>query len=140
MRHIKLYEDFKKEEIFNQEKEIEVTFRFLLKDNIKSETLKRKIKERFIERIKPPFYFNDLTFYSFEIDFIADIPYKKKKIASEYAIKTKVAIENDAPKSVKDLDKLIKSGITQFLKLEEDKYFQNEVEESIIVSFEYMNI
>lgn len=140
MRHIKLYEDFKKEEIFNQEKEIEVTFRFLLKDNIKSETLKRKIKERFIERIKPPFYFNDLTFYSFEIDFIADIPYKKKKISSEYAIKTKVAIENDAPKSVKDLDKLIKSGITQFLKLEEDKYFQNEVEESIIVSFEYMNI
>lgn len=140
MRHIKLYEEFNKEVSFNQEKEIEVTFRFLLKNNIKSETLKRKIKERFIEKIKPPFFFNDLAFYSFDIDFIADIPYKKNKIASEYAIKAKIAVESDAPKSVKDLDKLIKSGITQFLKLEEDKYFQNEVEESIIVSFEYMNI
>ena len=50
MRHIRLYEDFKKELIFDSEKEIEMTFRFLLRNNVKGETLKRKIKERFIER------------------------------------------------------------------------------------------
>lgn len=137
MRHIRLYEDFKKELIFDLEKEIEMTFRFLLRNNVKSETLKRKIKERFIERIKPPFNFNDLTFYSFDIDFICDVPYKSKRLASEYAIKAKVAVEPDAPKSSKDLDRMIKAGLTQFLKLEEDKYFVNEVEQSIVISFSY---
>lgn len=139
MRHIRLYEEFKKEMVFNSEKEIEMTFRFLLNKNVKSETLKRKIKERFIERIKPPFNFNDLTFYSFDIDFISDLPYKEKRMASEYAIKAKVAVEPDAPKNSKDLDRMIKSGLTRFLKLEEDKYFANEVEQSIVISFEYKN-
>lgn len=139
MRHIRLYEEFKKEIVFDSEKEIEMTFRFLLNKNVKSETLQRKIKERFIERIKPPFNFNDLTFYSFDIDFISDLPYKEKRMASEYAIKAKVAVEPDAPKNSKDLDRMIKSGLTQFLKLEEDKYFANEVEQSIVISFEYKN-
>lgn len=139
MRHIKLYEEFRKEMVFNSEKEIEMTFRFLLKKNVKSETLKRKIKERFIERIKPPFNFNDLTFYSFDIDFICDLPYKENRMASEYAIKAKLAVEPDAPQNSKDLDKMIKAGLTQFLKLEEDKYFANEVEQSIVIFFEYKN-
>jgi VIT1/CCC1 family predicted Fe2+/Mn2+ transporter len=51
-------------------------------------------------------------------------------MASEYAIKAKVDVDIDAPKNSKDFDRLIKAGIVQFLKLEEDKYFQNEVEES----------
>jgi len=140
MRHIRLYEDFKKQLIFDSEKEIEMTFRFLMKKDIKSETLKRKIKERFIERIKPPFNFNDLTFYSFDIDFICDVPYKNNRMASEYAIKAKVAVEPDAPKNSKDLDKMIKVGLTQFLKLEEDEYFKDEVEQSIVISFEYVNV
>ncbi len=139
MNHIKLYEEFKKELEFNTEKEIELTFRFVLKQNINPQTLKRKIKERFIERIKPPFNFNDLTFYSFDIDYVSDVPLTKNMMASEYAIKAKVDIDGDAPKNSKDLDKLIKIGIVQFLKLEEDKYFQNEVEESILISFEYLN-
>ena len=138
MRHIKLYETFKKELKINSERDVELTFRFILKRNAKSETLQRKIKEKFIERIKPPFYFNDLTFYSFDIDYVADIP-QKQFVASEYAIKAKVTIDNDAPKNMKDLDRLIKNGIIQFLKLEEDRYFEQEVEESIVVSFEYIN-
>jgi hypothetical protein len=139
MNHIKLYEQFKKELEFNTEKEIELTFRFVLKQNTNPQIVKRKIKERFIERIKPPFNFNDLTFYSFDIDYISDVPYSKNMMASEYAIKAKVDVDIDAPKNSKDLDKLIKAGIVQFLKLEEDKYFQNEVEDSILVSFEYLN-
>jgi hypothetical protein len=138
MRHIKLYETFKKELEFNSEKEIELTFRFLLNRNAKSETLKRKIKEKFVERMKPPFFFNDLIFHSFEIDYISDIPYKNNLLASEYAIKAKVSVDKDAPKNAKDLDILIKNGIIQFLKLEEDNFFQQEVMESIIVSFEYI--
>lgn len=139
MRHIKLYEEFKKEEFFNIKKEIEMTFRFLLKKNVKSEVLQRKIKEKFIEQVKPPFNFNDLTFYSFDIDYISDVPYRGNLMSSEYAIKTKVAVEPDAPKNSNDLDRLIKSGIIQFLKLEENKYFTDEVEQSIVISFEYIN-
>lgn len=139
MSHIHLYEEFKKQVIFNEKKEIEMTFRFLLKKNVKSEVLQRKIKEKFIEQIKPPFNFNDLTFYSFDIDYISDVPYRGKLMSSEYAIKTKVAVEPDAPKNSNDLDRLIKAGIIQFLKLEKNKYFENEVEQSIVISFEYIN-
>lgn len=140
MRHIKLYEEYKKNIIINTEKEVEITVRFLLNKNIKSKLLQRKIKEKFIEKLKPPFKFNDLTFYSFDIDFISDVPYNGKLIALEYAIKSKVSIDSDAPKNDKDLDRLIKKGITQFLKLEEDAYFSNEVELTVVVAFEYKNI
>lgn len=139
MNHIKLYEEFKREIEFNSEREIELTFRFLLQPGVSPQSLKRKIKEKFIERIKPPFNFNDLTFYSFNIDHISEVPYENNRMASEYAIKAKVSVDKDAPKNSKDLDRLIKIGIVQFLKLEEDKYFQNEIDKSILVSFEYLN-
>jgi hypothetical protein len=139
MRHIKLYEEFKRNITINSNKEVEMTVRFLLKKNIKSELLQRKIREKFIEKLKPPFNFNDLTFYSFDIDFISNVPYKGKLIASEYAIKSKVAFSSDAPTNKKDLDNLIKEGIYQFLRLEEDTYFSDEVELTSVVAFEFKN-
>jgi hypothetical protein len=136
-RYIKLYEEFSNDLEITLEKEIEVTFRFLLRKGVKSELLKRMINERFIERIKPPFTYSDIIYYSFDIDHIADIPMKGNRIQSEYAIKAKIVFE-DVTLDPKTIDKMIKRGIANFLKLEEDSYFKDEVEKSTIVSMDYI--
>lgn len=136
-KKIKLFEQFLKDLDISLEREIEVTFRFLLKENIKSETLLRKIEQRFVQKTKPPFKYHDFTFYEFDIDFVSDIPLKNKRIESEYAIKAKVKFDDDANLNSKEMDRMLKDAMSEFLKLEEDKYFSDEVEESVIISYEY---
>jgi hypothetical protein len=139
-KNIKLFEDFFKNYDISLERELIVTFRFLLKKDVKSETLLRKIKDRFIDQVKPPFKYGDFTFYEFEIDFISDIPLKNKRVESEYAIKAKIKFDEDAPISSTEIDRSLRNGIIKFLKLEEYTEFEEEVEETIIISYEYINL
>jgi hypothetical protein len=137
---IKLFEDFLKEFEISLEREVQVTFRFLLKEGVKSETLLRKIEDKFIQEVKPPFEYEDFIFYEFQIDFISDIPLRNKRIESEYAIKAKVKFDENSNLNSKEMDRVLRDGITKFLKLEEDEHFSDEIEESIIVSYEYLNL
>jgi hypothetical protein len=136
-RYIKLYEEFREDLEITLQREIDVTFRFLLWRGVKSETLQRKIKEKFIESIKPPFTYSDITFYSFDMDHISDIPLKSNKIQSEYGVKAKLVFENVELDEI-GINEMIKRGISNFLKLEEDEYFENEVEKSKIVSIDFL--
>ena len=135
-QYIKLYEDFAKKMEITLQKEIDVTIRFMLHKNVKSETFQRKIKENFIESIKPPFTYSDITFYSFDMDYISDIP-MKNRVESEYGIKAKLVFD-DVELTDVIIDKMIKRGIASFLKLEEDINFADIVESSYIVSLNYI--
>lgn len=139
-RNIILFEDFFSDFEISLERELLVTFRFLLKKNVSSHTLQRKIKDKFIDQITPPFEYNDFIFHEFSIDFISDIPLKNKRIESEYAIKAKVKFGEDAPVSSKEIDRSLRNGIIKFLKLEENEEFSEEVEETVIISYEYINL
>ena len=74
------------------------------------------------------------------IDFISDIPLKNKRIESEYAIKAKIKFGEDAPLSSKEIDRSLRKGIIKFLKLEEYQEFNEDIEETVIISYEYINL
>ena len=139
-RNVKLFEDYFSDFETPLERELLVTFRFLLKKGVKSQTLQRKITDKFIDQIKPPFEYDDFTFHEFMIDFISDIPLKNKRIESEYAIKAKIKFGEDAPLSSKEIDRSLRKGIIKFLKLEEYQEFNEDIEETVIISYEYINL
>lgn len=136
-KYIKLYEEYVENVEISLQREIDVTIRFLVRENVKTETLQRKIEQRFIESIKPPFTYSDITFYSFDIDHISDIPLGQNRFESEYGIKAKLVFD-DVELDDLTIDKMIKRGITSFLKLEEDSYFLDDIESSTIVSLDYI--
>lgn len=136
MKFIKVFEQFEKSIGINVEYEVETTFRFLLKRGVSPDTLHRKIKEKFVEQLKPPFTYNDILYNDFEIAHIADIPVKNGT-ESEYTIKAVVSINiGDKKISNRKIDNMIRRGITTFLKLEEDKFFSKEVALSTIISYD----
>lgn len=137
-KFVKLYEEFITDVEETLAKEIQVTFRFLLKEGIKGETLKNKIETKFIESIKPPFNYKNLTFKKFEIDHIGDIE-EDSRIISEYAIKADVVINDESELNSKVIERHIKKGIERFLRLENKVYFSDEVERTTIIEYQYNN-
>lgn len=137
MKYIRLFEAFKKSFKVEYKQDVDVTFRFLLKKGVSAETVHRKIIDRFIKRYNPPFVYGDILYHTFDINKVADIPVKDR-IESEYSIRAtvKLDIRGDAPMTPGKMNKMIRRGITMFLKLEEDRYFAKEVESSVVVSYD----
>ncbi len=137
MKYIKLFEAFRGNFKVEYKQDVDVTFRFLLKKGVSAETVHRKIIDRFIERYNPPFLYGDILYHTFDITKVADIPVKNR-IESEYSIKATVEldIKGNVPMTPGKMNKMIRRGITMFLKLEEERHFAKEVESSVVISYD----
>jgi hypothetical protein len=132
-KFIKLYEEFIDEASLN--KFVEVTFRFSIKEGINPETIKNKLESKFIQTINPPFYYDDLVFKGFEIDFIGDIE-EEGRIESEFAIKSEVNYNSDEIIDLKLIERQMKVGIEEYLQNEVYALLRDEVESIDIIEYQ----
>lgn len=134
-KFIKLYEEFVDRNKMTLTKFIEVTFRLLVKEGVNPETIKNKIESKFIQTTNPPFYYDDLVFNEFEVDFIGDID-EEGRIQSEIAIKTEVKYISDEITDLKMVERHMKMGAQEYLHDEVYNFVRDEVESMDIIEYQ----